>query len=350
MQVQVPANVSIPVDCGSAGSTVANIGGSTVYYRDEFPASASTSDGSIAAGTSATLTGTQFVFAASSTVLQISTASQSVTDTVTRTVPAGPTDLIATALSGGGTLSAAPYYYQVTAVDGTGLESAAHVGAAATASANGRISLTWTAKPGAVGYRVYRSIINFGNLAALNMLRVASLGAVTTWTDTGVASGTQALPTLSTATWTATASAPAAPVSVPGVNVFSTACPNGVTTPVVVVPCPPLVRAITKMVLSTSIYLTAGSGVTSYTVSINRCDVSGNVLGNVAFWTFGSPFQSLVSPSWTYDPRDGDPNLEDGSGRYLGLHVTSSGGTTTADDSFLHVLAAPATALYWPHP
>jgi hypothetical protein len=52
---------ALPFECGDvSGSTVSNKGPKTVYYRDELPVSASSNDGSISSGSSATLYGTQY--------------------------------------------------------------------------------------------------------------------------------------------------------------------------------------------------------------------------------------------------------------------------------------------------
>jgi hypothetical protein len=51
---------AVPIDCGFRASTISNIGPNTVYYRSQQPVDHTTNDGSILAGDSQTLQGTQF--------------------------------------------------------------------------------------------------------------------------------------------------------------------------------------------------------------------------------------------------------------------------------------------------
>ncbi|MHB1244386.1 MAG: beta strand repeat-containing protein, partial [Gaiellaceae bacterium] len=99
-----------------------------------------------------------------------------------------------TASAGGSLADNTTYFYKVTAVHASG-ESLASPEAQLeipTGSANKTINLSWTAVPGATGYKVYRST------ATGEEKLLATLGAVTAYADDGSASlGTDAPPTTS---------------------------------------------------------------------------------------------------------------------------------------------------------
>lgn len=63
--------------------------------------------------------------------------------------------LVATPLTGGGTLKAETYYYAVSAVNSAGETAATKVVTATTTSHDGSVQLAWKAVPGATGYKVY---------------------------------------------------------------------------------------------------------------------------------------------------------------------------------------------------
>jgi hypothetical protein len=99
-----------------------------------------------------------------------------------------PSGLAAAANVGGGTFAAGTYYWVVTGTDAYG-ETTASNEASAVIALNGTATLTWAAlPPGTTGVKVYR-----GTAPATENVRVATLGAVTTYTDTGTA-GTGATP------------------------------------------------------------------------------------------------------------------------------------------------------------
>lgn len=107
---------------------------------------------------------------------------------------APPTALSVTPRANGGAFAAraAPsgYYWTVTATAASGESVALNTWAAMPIAANGSAVLTWTAAPGATGYNVYRSTFNDPSKPpASTPTLVASVGNVTTCTETGTATG-----------------------------------------------------------------------------------------------------------------------------------------------------------------
>jgi hypothetical protein len=74
-------------------------------------------------------------------------------------VPWGVMGTVTAALAAGGSLTVAtPYYYVVTAVNGSGAETAESAQATVTpTTGNQTVNLSWAAVAGAVSYKVYRS-------------------------------------------------------------------------------------------------------------------------------------------------------------------------------------------------
>ncbi len=100
---------------------------------------------------------------------------------------AAPVLTYASTASTGGTLAdSTTYFYRVSAImaDGSGsvfetLAVAQGAGqAVSSGTATNTITLTWTAIPGATGYRVYGRLTSAAKL-------IATLGNVLTFTDTG---------------------------------------------------------------------------------------------------------------------------------------------------------------------
>lgn len=92
----------------------------------------------------------------------------------------------------GGTFAAGAYFWKLTALNAAG-ETAGSVEVTATLVLNGTQVLNWAAVPGATGYRVYRGV-RAGEENAL----ITTLGAVTTYTDTGTAGTSAVLPVTNT--------------------------------------------------------------------------------------------------------------------------------------------------------
>lgn len=78
----------------------------------------------------------------------------------------------------GGTLATQTASYRVTALNANGETLAAAAATAAVTGPTGSVTVTWTAKTGATGYNIY------GRTGGSESL-LATVGAVTTWTDTG---------------------------------------------------------------------------------------------------------------------------------------------------------------------
>lgn len=92
----------------------------------------------------------------------------------------------------GGTLAAGTYSYRVCALDGLGGETLASAATTqATTGATSTVTVNWGAVTGATGYKV------FGRTAGSELL-LATVGATTTWTDTGSLTPSGALPTANT--------------------------------------------------------------------------------------------------------------------------------------------------------
>jgi len=94
----------------------------------------------------------------------------------------------------GGTFAAGAQFWKLTALNTKG-ETLASNEVTATLAANGTQVLNWAAVTGATGYRMYR-----GTAAGSENVLVTTLGAVTTYTDTGTAGTTASPPTANTAT------------------------------------------------------------------------------------------------------------------------------------------------------
>ena len=93
----------------------------------------------------------------------------------------------------GGTLAAATYYYRVTATNAAGETVGSNEVSQVTTGATSTVSLSWTAVEQATGYKVYRST------SSGTEVLIATLGAVTSYTDTGAAAGAGTVPAVNTA-------------------------------------------------------------------------------------------------------------------------------------------------------
>lgn len=109
---------------------------------------------------------------------------------------AAPTGFTATAVATGGTFAAATYYWKVTATNATG-ETVGSAEASAAIALNGSATLSWTAVPGATGYRVYRSTTAGGESTSPAFV---SAPTGTSYTDTGTAATAGSVPASNTTT------------------------------------------------------------------------------------------------------------------------------------------------------
>jgi hypothetical protein len=101
---------------------------------------------------------------------------------VLATILAPPSTLAAAPNVGGGTFAAAAYFWKITGSNARG-ETTASNEATCSVALNGTATLTWAALPaGTTAVKVYRGTVT----NAENVL-VATLGAVVTYTDTGIA-------------------------------------------------------------------------------------------------------------------------------------------------------------------
>jgi hypothetical protein len=106
---------------------------------------------------------------------------------------ATPSATSATPSTTGGTLVAGTYYYVVTALGASGETLKSNELSATTTGTTSSVALVWAAVPGAVGYRVYR-----GTIAGAENVYVA-VGNVVTYTDTNAANTNGTPPASNTA-------------------------------------------------------------------------------------------------------------------------------------------------------
>lgn len=115
-------------------------------------------------------------------------------------VVAAPTLNAPSTATTGGTLAAATYYYKVSAITPNGETAGSNEVSQITTGTTSTVTLTWNAVSGATGYRIYR-----GTAAGTENVYY-SVGAVTTYTDTGAASTAGSPLSAASATLTATLS------------------------------------------------------------------------------------------------------------------------------------------------
>lgn len=101
-----------------------------------------------------------------------------------------PTITLGTTATTGGTFAAATYYWKVTATTAAFGQTAGSNEISAAIAANGTQVINWTAITNATGFKVYR-----GTAAGAENVLVATLGSVTTYTDTGTAGTSVTVPT-----------------------------------------------------------------------------------------------------------------------------------------------------------
>jgi hypothetical protein len=104
--------------------------------------------------------------------------------TNTASLPA-PVQTAPVAATSGGTLSGT-YYYEVTAMTGSGETTGSNPEQVSVTGPSGSVTLNWNEVAGATGYKIYRTTEPFGSLAnQYDELVVVVAGGSTTYTDTG---------------------------------------------------------------------------------------------------------------------------------------------------------------------
>jgi hypothetical protein len=109
------------------------------------------------------------------------------------TIP--PPVLSVGAAGAGGTFAAATYFWKLTVLDAKG-ESLPSNEVSLVLALNATAPLSWAAGVGATGYKLYR-----GTVAGAENVLVTTLGAVTTYTDTGTAGTAATVPLTDTSGW-----------------------------------------------------------------------------------------------------------------------------------------------------
>lgn len=112
--------------------------------------------------------------------------------TVQSTLLPAPTPGTPTTATTGGTLAAATHYYVLTATNANGETLKSAEVSITTTGTTSTVTIPWTAVSGATGYKVYR-----GTATGAHSL-LATLGNVTTYTDTGAATTATNPPTTNT--------------------------------------------------------------------------------------------------------------------------------------------------------
>ena len=115
-------------------------------------------------------------------------------ETLVAVAVAAPGTLTPSTSTSGGTLAAATYYYVMTAINAVGETIASAEASQATTGASSTVTLAWSAVSGATGYKLYRAT------ATGNETYLTTLGAVTTYTDTGAITPGTAVPPVANTT------------------------------------------------------------------------------------------------------------------------------------------------------
>lgn len=106
---------------------------------------------------------------------------------------AAPLGVTAGAPADGGSFSGATYYWVVTSYNSIG-ETLKSLQVTATPATNQKVTISWTAAPGAGGYKIYRSTTS-NTYGATSLVTTITDGATVSYTDTGTATTTGAPPT-----------------------------------------------------------------------------------------------------------------------------------------------------------
>lgn len=96
----------------------------------------------------------------------------------------------------GGTLAAGTYKYYITAINAVGETTVSNEQSATVSGSTSKITVSWAAITNATGYKIYRTAV--GGVTGSELL-LATVAAVTTYTDTGSGSPAGAFPTANTA-------------------------------------------------------------------------------------------------------------------------------------------------------
>ena len=108
-----------------------------------------------------------------------------------------PVQSATTTATTGGTLAAGTYRYYVTAINANGETTVSNEQSQTTTGSTSTVTVTWAAVPTATGYKIYRTAA--GGATGTQLL-LATVGAVTTYIDTGTPVPSGAFPTTNTAT------------------------------------------------------------------------------------------------------------------------------------------------------
>lgn len=109
-----------------------------------------------------------------------------------------PLSFTATAVGSGGTFAAGTYYWKVTATNSLG-ESTGSLETTQTLVNNGSCNLQWAQVTGATGYKVYRATSSGGESTTPALVTTIGSGSTVTYTDTGTAVSSGAVPASNTA-------------------------------------------------------------------------------------------------------------------------------------------------------
>lgn len=310
-----------------------------------------TTGGTIAAGT------TYFYKATALNALGETVGSAEVSKAIAAAL-ATPVNAAFSTATTGGSLAAATYSYRVSATNALGETLASTATTIATTGTTSTVTVNWGAVTGATGYKVY------GRTGGTELL-IASVGAVTTYTDTGAVTPAGALPTANTtATNTNTVSLTwAAVTGATGYKVYRATAAGGQST------SPALLATLGAVTTytDTGAAVTAGGVPATNTTSESAFWTAiGAVPGTMEQLSLSDTYAAAARPSWfpetatararTFDPATGTYNC---NARTLPrfrkaraaavagiapLHLAALGDSTThrANDT------DPATRVSWP--
>jgi hypothetical protein len=132
----------------------------------------------------------------------------------------------------------------------------------------------------------------------------------------------------------------------------------------VVMKCPPLIPNVTRMAFNLSFSVSPGALTTSLMAMINTCDAAGVPDGGNIAWANVRDFvnagvdennnpttaETVKAYNWSYDPRPGDADLDDGSDRWFGVFLSSVGGNSEGFNGALLARSGAIESNYWEAP